>query len=516
MALTSYNLKLLKYLQENNSVHINKISKHFNKNTATIRKNIYHLNKYLPKNKSLIIKNGYILHSLSYNNVNDFIKELNMNNYSLNKYERIHYIIIKTFFYENINLTRVYEDLGLSLTTKKKDTKFLKEYLEEKELSVKIIHKKGITIVGNELKFRILVMQILIPLFEIDENYNILPRKANTPLDNLIVEILLNNYKDVKKFSQIYLTEFLNKYSRNLTYSSKKFLLIYTAVAILRKGNNKINTFYNIQLSSLNLNYFLDTYENAALNQITTMLDFYPSLEFPTNKLLDTEVNNFLTKIQNNIKTILYTRNEIKKEIYNYLYKEIVSKTYNYSFKDKLVKDTHFKFFVLYNLVKKYSSEIEESFNVNFDDEQYLTITLILRKWINKNKVFGHNMKKIIIVTNTYFERIQYFIEALKNKVEVEIIKIFDINEINLIKNIEFDYIITFSDRIHDIVTSLNYNSIKMEYFFNDNDINKLIDLGFSRTNFKFLKSDFSKKLANKSTNEIEKILSDEYDDFFI
>ena len=55
-----------------------------------------------------------------------------------------------------------------------------------------------------------------------------------------------------------------------------------------------------------------------------------------------------------------------------------------------------------------------------------------------------------------------------------------------------------------------------MEYFFNDSDINKLIDLGFSRTNFKFLKSDFSKKLANKSTNEIEKILSDEYDDFFI
>lgn len=143
MALTSYNLNLLKYLQENNSAHISKVSKHFNKNAATIRKNIYHLNKYLPKNQYLTIKNGYIIHDLSYNNVNDFIKELNMNNYSLNKYERIYYVIIKTFFSGSINLTKVYENLGLSLTTKKKDTKFLKEYLGEKELGSKLYIRKA-------------------------------------------------------------------------------------------------------------------------------------------------------------------------------------------------------------------------------------------------------------------------------------------------------------------------------------------------------------------------------------
>lgn len=516
MALTESYLKLLKYIQEKKEISIDDVANKFNKNSSSIRRKIDNLNIYLNDNEQITIKNGKIISKLNYENYLLFMKRLSSFDYSSNQRERFYLIIMKCCINQYVNTTELYKDLDISLTTKKNDLRKLRIFLESKGLNLTILHKKGIKIEGDELHYRILIIKILLPLIEINNKYIINRREANTPFDNQIVNVFFYEYKNVFEFCQKYVLEFIDEYHLHLTYSSKKILILYTAISNIRRKYNYRFDFDNVPVNPLNLYLFNNVNENRAFNLIVALLDLKKPLEFPENKNLKQLCTQLVDELQTSFKTHLYTKNMILEEIYQYIYKSIIGIYYDFNFQDKMVRDTHIQFPTLYNNIKIALQKIENEYKVDFYEHHIVTLTLILRKWINKNKIAGHNQKKVIIVTNTSYERISYFIEYIKEIIEVKIEFILDINEIDSLKTYEFDWVFTFSDRIQSIIQNMKYPTIKLNFFITDKDIENLINHGFSRKQHKLLASQFIKELENKSDDEIIDILTRRFNDFFI
>lgn len=515
MALTESYLKLLKYVQEKKEISINDVAKKFNRNNSSIRREIDYLNIYLNNTEQLTIKNGYIISKLSYEEYLSFMKRLSLFDYASNQKERFNLIIMKCFVNQYVNTAQLYKDLNISLTTKKSDLKQLRIFLDSKGLSLTILHRKGIKIIGDELRYRILIIKILLPLIEINNNYVIEKRRANTPFDNQIVDAFFNEYQNIIDFCQKYVMEFIEEYNLHLTYSSKKSLVIYIAISNIRTKHENIFDLDNTPVNPLNLYLFNDANENRALNLMVALLDSQEPFEFPENIDLKQLCNQLVDELQKNFKTYLYTKNMIVEEIYLYIYKSIMGIYYDFSFQDKMVRDTYKQFPELYDNIKNAIQIIEKKYNIIFNEHHIVTMTLILRKWINKNKIAGSNQKKVVIVTNTSYERIAYFIEYIQEIIEVKIETILNINEIDLLKRINFDWVFTFSDRIQSIVQNM-YPAIELNFFITDRDIDNLINHGFSRKHHKILASKFIEKIENKSNDEIIDILTHQYNDFFI
>ena len=87
--------------------------------------------------------------------------------------------------------------------------------------------KKGLSIQGDELQLRFLVIDILHPLFEFTSENKVLARFANTPLEKqtyeLATEYLSCSFQEATKI----LSRFLSETGWSLNYPSKKFLLLF-------------------------------------------------------------------------------------------------------------------------------------------------------------------------------------------------------------------------------------------------------------------------------------------------
>ncbi len=516
MGLTGSNLKLLKYIQENEMVYIHVLTQRFGKTISSIRREIEGINKFLEKDKRLTIKKGFVKNNLNYGEYISFVNNLTIYDYETTALERLHAIVVRIFFKDYVSLSQLYTGWGFSLTTKKKDSKKLKEFLEAKGLKVNQLVKKGLEILGDELHFRILVIQILLPLFELSENYGIEKRKANTPIENEMLDQLIFCYNCVSEQCEEMIQHFFALSSRALTYSSKKLLLLYVIISMYRKEAHRIIENHKLKIEPLSLYLYSDENENYAFNLVIAMLDFYPTLDFAINEELLQMTGAFLDKIQEKNVTHLYTYEDTVRELYDFFCKQIVCSQFNFSFKDKIIQDTDERFPSLFQDVSSCISDIEESYSIKFNNEQITTIILILRKWLIKNKVYGRNVKKIIIVTNISFERMSYFIESLKEYVEFELVGIFDIYEIYKINALSYDYVFAFSDRIYGIITSLGTSAIKLNYFLEQKDIDNLLENGFSTSKRRFVASKIAEEFSKLDASELENLLKTKYSDFYV
>ena len=123
-------INLFKYIMNNPEYDIYDISQKLEKTTQQIRKEIKNLNLYLNKKDKILINNSKITTHITYEKFIDFTSNINFNSYSTTLQERLNLVSSYGYFFEYINLTKLYDQLGVSLTTKKKDTFELEGYLE--------------------------------------------------------------------------------------------------------------------------------------------------------------------------------------------------------------------------------------------------------------------------------------------------------------------------------------------------------------------------------------------------
>ena len=516
MSITKFNLRLLKRIHDGRSVKLTEVSKKMNKSASAIRNSVSTLNKYLLPKHRIIIDKGYLTTDITYEEYTDFVGSITHKVYAEEINERTSLIIAQSFFNGTVNLTMLYTDLFLSFTTKKNDTKKLRERLLDYELDLIILKRKGVTIVGNELRYRILLIEIVLPLIELGEDNVLSLRKANTPLENSIAGMFLEKYNEVKlKCDDLVLT-FLDEYKRYLSYPSMKLLVLYTSLILMRCSDNEIKENMELSLTPLNLFYINIRSENIAFNQMMAMLDFFPSIDFPSNERLLKTTRAFVDNIQKDIVTKIYTYDGVVSELYNYFYKQIIAHGLKYTLPDTLDKNPLQLSHVSFSKVEKNLHIVENEFEFEFSFNQKLTTAMIIRKWTLMNKVRGRNTKRIIMVTNVSNERIEYFIEMLRRYVEIELVKILSISEVKYLDNYNYDDIIVISRRNEEIVRKNGHSVTKLNFFINQSDIDSLFDKGYSSSKRRLLAKEIVDKLIGLSEMDMLELLQSEYADYFI
>ncbi|MCL2567168.1 MAG: helix-turn-helix domain-containing protein [Alphaproteobacteria bacterium] len=516
MALSGLYLNLLKYLHKNRKCSLHDAAKKFMVNPATIRRHIDNLNLYLPKEDRIAIKNGYIYLSIDYDVYIAFINNIPLNQYATTQEERINFILIKSFFNNVVNASAEYNKMCFSLTTKVKDLKLLRLLIKPKGLNLKIHHRRGVEVVGNELRYRLKVLEILLKLTELNSQFHIENRRANTPIENLIVDEFFQHYNPIREVCCKQIIDFCDKIDNKITYNSKKILLLYIAFINIRKKTILDAAISNMPILPLDFNFHSNKNENIAFNCVASMLDFQKPLNFLKNNELMQLCIRFVENTSKQLNAELYTKKSASLEIYHFIYRSLFSIYLGFYYKDKISIDTKEKFEELFNVLSREMKEIEAAYGIKFTEEYGITATLIIKKWLSKNEISRFNRKKIVMLSNTTSEHIAFFVESLANLVEVDFVGYYNIHELDAVKDVNFDFIITVSERTYNIVRSMNLPSIQVNFFLEDADIERLLKNGFSLKRHRCLAEKFLLEIEDKSTEDIKKILADKYGDIFI
>ncbi len=523
MSFNKEDLKVLKYVQGQHSVALSQVARHFHKELSSVRKQLKQLNDNLPKTIRLKIVNGTVTTTLSYAEYLSFIHNLDSRDYVSTATERIAVILLTCYEQGYVNLSELYGSWNLSLTTKKKDTQLLRNYLQKYKLQVVVLRKKGITVkrVDNskrsELSLRLLNAQLLLPIVEVDRDFIFYERLANTPFEHLLYLKLEKIIKSVGTMYTVLYKRILAQIGVTPSYPSKKMLLLYLALYCYHQNQLHYLPRYFSDTSSPQRRFLEDSLENSAVNQLLSMLDFRPALTVLPSKRLSKKINDYFALLCRELNLNFYTKEQTLQELYTYLHKKILINYYNIELTDKLVKNTKAYEPQIYEKVELYRDYFLQDYQFAMSEDHISAITLILKKWIYRNRIITDNKVRLIIVTNTIEEKLEYFMESLKEYIDFATVAVLDINELYQIEQMKFNYIITLSDRTTLTLKNLGYDCIRLHFFLTDDDIAVLRSLNIPEKATKFIAHDFAKQIVNcSSESEIESYLKNKFSDNFI
>lgn len=511
--ITLTHVELIKYIMNNNPTDLEHVSAHFHKTSHHIRKEIQSINDFF-NNESITIKNSVINTSINYDRFISIMKSLNFDNYLSSQEERINVIMVKSFFEEYCNLTKLYQEWNLSLTTKKRDMQKLQDYVDIYGLEIIKKPGSGIKISGDILHYRVILIRILIFCLDVT-HFNIVRREVNTPIENYIYDIFMDHLGVHAEEAETLISNFLSEYQHDINYYSKKFFSSYVLLALHRSDFNKVIP-NDLKLQPLNLYLFNDSFENRAFNQVASMIDFNPTVMMPHNQTLYNHIKNMYKKIINHLNLEIKTHEEAIQELYLYVYRQYFHEHFNYVYEDKLVKNIKRYFPDIVPVLKENLSNLEEYLDFKFHDEHLTSLTLIIAKWNLRNRFYGSNKKRIALVTNVAFERVNYFIEALHEKIDFDLVKTLDINEIDILKDLDYDIVLSFSNRIYTVLKNSGFDSLKVNYFITNEDILLLHNLGFETPRTLIDTKHFLETLNHIPDKQKHQYLKDNYPTIFM
>lgn len=91
---------------------------------------------------------------------------------------------------------------------------------------------------------------------------------------------------------------------------------------------------------------------------------------------------------------------------------------------------------------------------------------------------------------------------------------IININEIYLVKQMEYDYRIVLSNHIAAMLAELGYPCLKLHFYQTKEDIELLFSQGFSTSKRKIKAACFIEEIQNVAKEQLKQYLLREYDDF--
>ena len=141
MSLSFSDLNLLRYIQKRQAIPLSKTALRFHKNESSISRTIEQITLY--SSEPMIRNEKSICYScISYVELVSFIQNLDAADYASSSDERIRVMIIIMFFQNYVNSSKLYEQWGLSLTTKKQDTSQLRQLLTRYHLELTVLKKR--------------------------------------------------------------------------------------------------------------------------------------------------------------------------------------------------------------------------------------------------------------------------------------------------------------------------------------------------------------------------------------
>nr|WP_236127791.1 helix-turn-helix domain-containing protein [Cedecea colo] len=487
------------------------------KSIVGLKRSQSRINYYLPDDKNIVCAGNAFHCRINYKEYANFISAITLNKYLSSEHERLTLILFYCFLYGTVNTSKLYQDIGVSLSTKKKDLKVLVDYLSQFDLHVEIINRKGIRIGGNELAFRILIMKIIASICELNQLDQFMPRIANNPYERLMYQGLSGD-KVVQSVRYLdTFNEILNQYQLNLSYPGKKLLLIY--LMILEKRLTIDNT--QLSLPAMRIAFPLQPVlnspaENVFINHFINSLDHNYYKVIYIDIILYRTVTQFVQSVQEKMITGISHHRELYDEIYIYIQKCIIRKTYLYDVPDVNLPKTQKHYPGLFSYVEDAITWTEKLYTVRFDKNQIATLSLILKKFIINSKMAGRNRKNIAIVTTSSIEKVKFFAANLRCYVDIGDCFNVNINETYKLEDSDHFLTIVFSNRISMLLQDKNIPHLKINYYLQPTDIDKLITAGLSSNiNRKINAEDFSADILNIPRKDLALYLQEKYGDHF-
>lgn len=504
MGLSLAKIKLLKFIQEANQISLDKCAQHFDKDTSTIRRDIQEINDFC-EHPVIQIKKSMCSCPISYQEYLQVIKKLTNYDYFSSYDERVRVVICKIFFDGFANTSELYTMWNLSLTTKKNDMTKFRKLMTELSMKVDIMRKKGLRIHGNDLFFRIYATNQIYSLIEIREDNTIAERIANTPLEHQIYEMIDENYRNYIPRALNDIQIYLDTYHLSITYSSKKMLLLFLCSLYYFPPKEDREFLHSIPFPYLPAKITPDPFLNEVLGVVVSILDLSqkPPCIFTTQ--LKKTCDQFINEVEHSIHTPIYTQKELKKEIYAYVQKGI-AQTYLHSvIIDKLVKNVDKQFPNLYKKIKKCAEILEIQLPIRITKDMLFTLTLIFQKFILKNSLYDDHKTKVIIVTGIPYERLDFYKQQLNEHFNVDYVGHANLNSLHIIDDLDYDFIITFSERTYNIVSSKYERTLLTNFFIDIAEEDRLKSIGIQGKKTKIIASQLLSLIDQQKTNE-EKI----------
>lgn len=502
MGLSLAKIKLLKFIQEANTISLDKCAQHFDKDICTIRRDIQEINDFCEQ-PIIQVKKSICSCPISYQDYLQVIKKLTNYDYFSSYNERLRVVICKIFFDGFANTTELYTLWNLSLTTKKNDMVKFRKIMNDLSMKVDIMRKKGLRIHGNDLLFRIYATNQIYSLIEIKDDNTIEERIANTPLEHQIYIMIDENYRNYIPKALKDIQTYLDDNQLSITYSSKKMLLLFLCSLYFLPPKEDREWIRKIPFPHIPAKITPDPFFNEVLGVVLSILDLSKKQPYVFTNELKSSCNQFISEIEKNIHISIYTKEELKQEIYAFVQKGIAQTYLNSAIIDKLVRNVDKQFPELYAIVKKSSKILEEQLPVYITRDMLFTLTLIFQRFILKNRLYDDHKTKIIIVTGIPYERLDFYKQQLNECFNIDYVAHANLNTLHTLENLEYDFIFTFSERTFNIVSSKFKNTLLTNFFIDIAEEDRLKKLGVQEKKTKIIASELLTKI-NQEENPIE------------
>ncbi len=513
--MNHFNLSLIKFIQENSPVDIDIVLNKYKKTLSTIKRAIKDINDYLKPNNKIHIINSKIVTHITYRDYIQFIHSIGLNRYISTANERIRLFILQSTLFDYICRDEFYAKLNLSYSTLKNDMALLNEKKSE-DIKFILKNKKHWSISGNEISIRINFCKNIFNALELDQDDNLVPHRANSPIDNLVTQQFLQVLKKHTSSIKIIYQKIKNKIE--LSYNSKKYLIIYLSISLYRiNKNNIIDHIQKLPIDYINFISILSLEkENQFINILLSAFNHKSNTKKITDIFLYKLIQDFYNKIIQYININQADENILKVEIYHVIYSSILQNTFSIDFDDKKLEKVDGLYSYLYDNVMLFIDIINSNYHQTLTKNTISTIVLILKKFEIRMNSLNRSRKKIYIVTNSSDRKVGYFKTLLLAIFDIEIIDCININEIYILNHKNFDFIITFTNKISNYLKEEDIECIKINFELQPDDIALLIKSGFPSIKYKINKNKFISEIKNMNDDELNNYIDKNYSSFFI
>ncbi|MBT9430910.1 helix-turn-helix domain-containing protein [Candidatus Symbiopectobacterium endolongispinus] len=515
--MNSFDLSLLKYVQEHSPVSIDDVMSKFGKTTSTLKRSLKSINECLEPEYHLHIDGKLIVTAITYRQYIDFLTSIPFNRYITTAEERIKNLSVALCLHDVVNKSEYYRKLNISSTTLKNDNQALCAFLQANHPSITAIPRQGSHLEGDEILLHITICLTILKTVEIGDDNVLIPHKANKPINKSIVVQFLTECKDE-------IASAADLYQRQLTphvtlgYNSKKYFLVYMSIALHRMRCGHVIT-HSDDLSfiqSFNFTLLNREHEDRFLDLLISSLTYTWRPFAIYDATLISQVRQLCKSLKPLLRANIYNIFPFFAEVYQFIYSTIIQNKFNLFLMTKKLHEVQTRYASLYQGVVQATGSIADHYHNRFSPVHLSTLVLILKKYELQNRIHSEDRKRVIIVTNSSESKVGYFKEVLKSHFHIDIIGCVNINELHTLKQLPFDLLITFTNKISSYLKYYQLPYIKVNFYLSRDDISLLSECGLSLAKKKIPTEAFIQDIDWLDRPQLRALLEQKYPDFFI
>ena len=512
-----FDLSFLKYLQDNNSLPVEEAVRRFGKTLSTLKRTMKELNELLPENVHLHQDNQFITTRIGYSEYRQFLQRVQFNRYITTAEERVKDLFVALCLHDVVNKNEYYKKFSVSAGTVKNDNPVMMQLIQGHDLVLQSIPRKGSRLTGDEFQLRVAVCMSILKTVEIGADHLLIAHQANEPINRSIAEQFLRECSPEIKQAAAYYENVISPVI-TLGYNGRKYLLVYLSLALhrIRRGHWIKESTAAQFLTTFSYDVLPDAHENACLNLLIASLTFTHRPFTLYDARLVLYVKRTCCDLEGYPGITIHNKDAWFTEIYNFIYAAIIQNKFHLWFDDKKLHDVRRRYPEWWAYVQHAVKEIEDNWQTSFSAIHLATLVLIIKKYELKTRVVSDPKKRVIIVTNSSESKVGYFKEVLFSRFHIDIPACININEIAQLQHLDFDLLITFTNKISSHLRYAGLNYVKVNFWLTQEDFRLLREHGLASTRKKIPADTFVQQVQGLSPEALKAFLNAHYGDVFI